>query len=121
MVSGSWLLVTGFANQEPTTSNQQLFLGAGCDLHFRGPQQFLAEPVAALKLGDHGVLLVVGGRFSRHRLVDVRIERLADRFDRLETELRQGVLELTVNQLDTLPQAGSVAFRVLEASQRTFE
>ena len=76
--------------------------------------QPIAEHVAAAELLDHFAVAAPVGRLVRDRLVKVRIEIGAERFDRAHAALAQDLEQLPMDELD----AAAIGFRALGARRR---
>src|SRR4051794_26485343 len=77
----------------------------------RGPHDDVRRAIALLYDVDHGPGLCTVLRTHRQRLVDVRVEGVALRLDRLDARPRQCALELAVHEPDALDERVAVAFR----------
>src|SRR5215211_5434331 len=70
------------------------------DFNERGANQFVADLVTAANLLHDRVRLVLVCRLGHHGLVQMRIERFADCFDRLDAERFEHAVELLPDQID---------------------
>ena len=70
--------------------------------HHRRPQHAVVEHIARLHFADHRAFRLLRRRHILNRVVQMRIERLPHRFNRLQPLLRQRVPQLRANQLESL-------------------
>ena len=77
-----------------------LVLGIARHAHHRRTQQPVLQPVAALQLVEHVIVLGLVGIHHLNGLVDIGIERLALGRDGLHAQLGQRIMKLLVDELD---------------------
>src|SRR4029079_17722547 len=107
---------------EPAPENRgKSAFGLRGHLHLLWAQEPVAYFVSSLKLLDNRVLLVLIGRFDRHRLVNVRIECASERLERTQSEFRQRILDLLVNQFNAVSRRLRVRVALFKTLKRTLK
>src|SRR3546814_18826656 len=73
-----------------------------CSSDLRRTQQAIMQAVAFLHHAQHVIGRHIGARRHRHRLMKIRIERLSDRVNLLDTMLLEHAHQFTIGQLHAL-------------------
>src|SRR5256885_16856360 len=90
----TWSKSTSKSKRQPG----QLFCRAAGNDHARWPQQAVLEPITATRLADDRSFRKLLARFVRDRFMQIRIEFLGNRVDRLQSIFSQAIIELLENQ-----------------------
>ena len=83
-----------------------VLVSVSCHFHHGGPQEAVFELVAALQLLEHLVISGLVGVDHLDRFMLMGIEELPLGCDRSQTQLRQRVLQLSIDEFDASAELG---------------